>query len=84
MPRFHITPFFDRLGRGSAVALGFCLPISVALDNVLWGGSVVKVEDTEPSTLALRDVSDHIARDPRVQSVMLHVSDGLTLARKLP
>jgi caffeoyl-CoA O-methyltransferase len=56
----------------------------VALDNVLWGGSVVLADDTEPSTLALRDVSDHIAGDPRVQSVMLHVSDGLTLARKLP
>jgi caffeoyl-CoA O-methyltransferase len=56
----------------------------IALDNVLWGGRVVSPDDKEPSTRALRDVSDHVARDPRVQSVMLHVSDGLTLARRLP
>ena len=55
----------------------------IALDNVFWGGSVANPENREPSTLAIREVNERVASDARVQSVMLAVSDGLTLARKL-
>lgn len=53
----------------------------IALDNVFWGGNVVSGDDENAA--ALRKVNDHVAADRRVQSVMLAVSDGLTLVRKL-
>ncbi len=56
----------------------------IALDNVFWGGSVSDPGSREPSTLAIRVLNDRVANDGRVQSVMLAVSDGLTLVRKLP
>jgi caffeoyl-CoA O-methyltransferase len=54
----------------------------LALDNVFWGGRVALPEYDDPSTLAIRALNDRIANDVRVQSVMLAVSDGLTLVRK--
>ncbi len=51
----------------------------IALDNVFWGGSVSDPGSREPSTLAIRALNDRVANDGRVQSVMLAVSDGLTL-----
>lgn len=52
-------------------------------DNVLWSGRVVDAADGDPDTAALRRFNAHVAADRRVQSVMLAVADGLTLARKL-
>lgn len=53
----------------------------ILVDNVLWGGSVVDPERDDEQTQAIRAFNDHIAADDRVESVMLAVSDGLTLAR---
>ncbi|HKC51611.1 MAG TPA: class I SAM-dependent methyltransferase [Myxococcota bacterium] len=55
----------------------------VAIDNVFWGGQVIRPDDQSSSTVAIRAVNEHVAADRRVQSVMLGLSDGLTLARKL-
>jgi caffeoyl-CoA O-methyltransferase len=55
----------------------------IAVDNVLWDGRVLREADQEPDTLALRRFNEQVAADRRVQSVMLAVADGLTLARKL-
>jgi caffeoyl-CoA O-methyltransferase len=55
----------------------------IAIDNVLWSGQVIRPEDQSANTVAIRAVNDHVAADRRVQSVMLGLSDGLTLARKL-
>lgn len=55
----------------------------VAIDNVLWSGQVIRPDDRSANTVAIRAVNDHVAADRRVQSVMLGLSDGLTLARKL-
>ena len=55
----------------------------IAVDNVLWGGRVLDDTDHTDDTQAIREFNDFVAGDPRVQSVMLHVSDGLTLVRKL-
>ena len=54
----------------------------VLFDNVLWNGSVVSAETTDESTRALRELNDFLADDPRVEAVMLPISDGLTIARK--
>ncbi len=56
----------------------------VLLDNVLWGGAVVDGANTEADTEAIRAVNAHVAADPRVEAVMLPISDGLTLARRRP
>ncbi len=52
------------------------------VDNVLWGGRVVEEADHEESTEAIRAFNDLVAADPRVDAVMLPVSDGLTLLRR--
>lgn len=54
----------------------------VALDNVLWGGSVIDPADRSPSTEGIRRANSHIAADDRVDVVMLSIGDGLTIARK--
>lgn len=52
------------------------------VDNVLWSGRVVQASETEDDTNALREFNDRLASDERVDTVMLPISDGLTLARK--
>jgi caffeoyl-CoA O-methyltransferase len=54
----------------------------ILVDNVLWGGRVVDAGDTDENTVAIRAFNDLVAADPRVDAVMLPVSDGLTLLRK--
>jgi caffeoyl-CoA O-methyltransferase len=52
------------------------------LDNVLRNGDVLDPA-ARGSTLAVRQVNETIVADPRVESVMLPLRDGVTLARKL-
>ncbi len=54
----------------------------ILIDNVLWNGQVVDENDQTSSTRAIRELNDFIARDERVDAVLLPVADGLTLARK--
>ena len=52
-------------------------------DNVLWDGHVADSAHQEASTVAIRQLNDHLLTDSRVDIVMLPISDGLTMARKL-
>lgn len=54
----------------------------ILVDNVLWFGRVIDPAADDPQTLAIRAFNDQVAADPRVDCVMLPVSDGLTLLRK--
>jgi len=54
----------------------------ILLDNVLWSGAVVDESNNDENTVALRAVNDFIAKDTRVEAVMLGVADGLTVVRK--
>jgi caffeoyl-CoA O-methyltransferase len=54
----------------------------ILVDNVLWMGQVVNPAATDPQTQAIRAFNDLVARDARVDCVMLPISDGLTLLRK--
>ena len=54
----------------------------ILVDNVLWGGAVVDPGRQDRDTLAIRAFNDAMARDPRVEAVMIPLSDGLSLLRK--
>ena len=54
----------------------------VAVDNVLWGGSVADSRITDDDTRAIRALNAKIRRDDRVHATMLPIGDGLTLALK--
>ena len=52
-------------------------------DNTLWDGHVVDpAYDRDPQTRGIRLFNDHVARDTRVERVILPLRDGLTLIRK--
>ncbi len=54
----------------------------ILVDNTLWSGKVVDPAVEDEDTLAIRAFNDAVADDPRVDCVMLPISDGLTLLRK--
>lgn len=54
----------------------------IAIDNVLWGGEVVKSDTHDEDTDALRELNVKMGRDDRVDASLLTIGDGLTLARK--
>lgn len=54
----------------------------ILFDNVLWMGQVADATATDENTQAIRALNDFVVKDPRVESVMLSISDGLTIVRK--
>ena len=55
----------------------------IIADNTLWDGHVLdKAYDKDKQTLGLRCFNDKIARDERVEKVILPLRDGLTIIRK--
>lgn len=54
----------------------------IAIDNVLWGGSVADAQDQKSSTLAIRALNAQLFQDPRVSISLVPIGDGLFLARK--
>jgi caffeoyl-CoA O-methyltransferase len=55
----------------------------LVVDNVLWNGRVIAVEDQSPDTRAIRAFNEKVRDDPRVEQVMLTVREGMTLIRKV-
>ena len=55
----------------------------IAIDNVLWGGSVIDDSIQDSSTKAIREFNENLGSDPRVSISMVPIGDGLTLACKL-
>ena len=54
----------------------------ILFDNVLWGGSIIDEARQDADTQALRKLNDFVAKDTRVEAVMLGIADGLTIVRK--
>jgi caffeoyl-CoA O-methyltransferase len=54
----------------------------ILFDNVLWFGQVLDRDSSFSEARAIQELNDFLADDPRVESVMLPVADGLTLCRK--
>ena len=55
----------------------------LAFDNVMWHNWMMDAANQDAETIGIREFNDHILGDPRIESVMLHVGDGVTLIRKL-
>jgi caffeoyl-CoA O-methyltransferase len=54
----------------------------ILFDNVLWMGEVLNAASADENTGAMRALNDLLATDSRVETVMLPISDGLTIVRK--
>jgi caffeoyl-CoA O-methyltransferase len=51
-------------------------------DNMVWGGRVIEQPLTDPDGVAIDRLNAKLADDPRVETVLLPVADGLHFARK--
>ena len=57
----------------------------ILADNTLWDGHVADpAYDHDAQTLGIRRFNDRVARDGRVEKVILPLRDGLTLIRRIP
>ena len=54
----------------------------VAVDNVLWSGSVADPAKSDDDTVAIRAFNEKLLGDERVSLSLVPIADGLTLARK--
>ena len=56
----------------------------ILADNVLWGGKAVfNDKKVDKETRGIRKFNDFVAKDQRVEQVLLSIRDGLLLIRKL-
>lgn len=56
----------------------------IIADNTLWDGKILEIPlPSDPQTRGIAAFNDHVANDPRVETVILPLRDGLTLLRKL-
>lgn len=51
-------------------------------DNTLWADKILDPDARDPQTEGIRAFNDLVAADPRVETAILPVRDGLTLLRK--
>ena len=53
-------------------------------DNVLWSGKIIeKLSDNDSSTRVLLEYNKLLNNDPRIETVLLAIRDGLTVSRVL-
>ena len=51
----------------------------ILTDNVLWSGKVLsaQVPDNDKDTLAIKKFNETLAKDPRVEKILLPIRDGI-------
>lgn len=54
----------------------------IAVDNVLWSGSVADPGNHDPDTVAIREFNQALYGDERINLSLVPIADGLTLAVK--
>jgi len=55
----------------------------IIADNVLWSGKVLQPDsELDRETIALKDFAKKLKEDPRVETLLLPIRDGLLVARK--
>lgn len=80
--------FIDADKQGYDAYYEYCLRLVrsggiIAIDNTLWCGRLVQVDDGTEATKVLRELNEKIHYDKRIDLVTLAIGGGLTLARKL-
>ncbi len=54
----------------------------IVSDNVLWSGKVLEeIKPTDKSTIAIDQYNKYLQQDPRVETILLPIRDGLTVSR---
>jgi predicted O-methyltransferase YrrM len=77
----------DKTGYPDYVEQGFHLLRAgglMAIDNVLWSGRVADPGNSDPDTVALRNLNERLHADHRFDLSLVPIGDGLTLLRKRP
>ena len=55
----------------------------IIIDNVLWYGEVVDKNNDDKFTLNIKDFNNYIAKDKRVEKLIVPLGDGMTICRKI-
>jgi len=55
----------------------------VIVDNVLWHGEVADENNLDKFTVNIRDFNDYVAKDNRVEQIIVPLGDGMTVCRVL-
>jgi len=55
----------------------------IVIDNVLWHGEVVDVNNQDKLTVSIREFNSYVNKDKRVENLIIPVGDGLSVCRKL-
>lgn len=55
----------------------------ILADNTLWDGHVLDTDAHDQQTIGIKEFNDFVAKDTRVEKVILPLRDGLTLIKKL-
>jgi predicted O-methyltransferase YrrM len=56
----------------------------IIADNTLWAGKIVeKVERSDSQTKSVMQFNDFVKADPRVETFMIPIRDGMTVLRKI-
>jgi len=53
----------------------------ITADNVLWKGKVLDQSNQESYTVFLREFNEYVAQHPKLESIIVPIGDGLTIAR---
>ena len=55
----------------------------IIIDNVLWHGEVADDNNVDKFTLNIREFNTHVAKDKRVEQIIVPLGDGMTVCRVL-
>ena len=55
----------------------------IIIDNVLWHGEVVDEDNLDKFTVSIRDFNNYVAKDKRVEQIIVPLGDGMTVSRVL-
>lgn len=53
----------------------------ILADNTLWSGKILDPANHDAQTRGILEFNDHVAADPRVETVILPIRDGMTILR---
>ena len=54
----------------------------IAVDNTIWSGAILLDSFQDADTVTIRKLNDLVAKDERVESLLLNMADGVLLAIK--